>query len=147
MKTCIVPGCTNPMFGGGYCQRHQYMRDDKHKALRESIRRKEQRKIYQQICKRLDERKSVCYFCGKPIRGKADHHHLLGRTGELYAYEPWIKRVHRECHNQHKFWQTDQLVKLPWWNDYLRRLKKDCPEAYQKELMRMDKAGIDVSAL
>jgi hypothetical protein len=28
-KTCKAEGCYNPVFGGGFCQRHGYLRDDK----------------------------------------------------------------------------------------------------------------------
>jgi len=32
MKICKAPGCGNPVFGKGYCKRHQYLREDKQKS-------------------------------------------------------------------------------------------------------------------
>jgi len=83
MKTCTHTGCSSPIFGGGYCKYHQYIRKMKGKDLykpkprksytipKESAKRKEEKKYYSQHLKDLEKEireqnngKIYCFFSG-----------------------------------------------------------------------------------
>jgi len=141
VKTCKHINCFFPVFGGGYCKYHQYLREDVvRKKPVKSKRRIEDEKRYNQICREIDRENLPCFFCGKPIKGRADHHHIMGRSGRRYLDKKYIVRVHRKCHNQHKYYTVDQLKQTDWWEKYLHRVQKECPEAYQQELKRIYRA-------
>jgi hypothetical protein len=43
MKTCTVENCVSPIWGKGYCQRHQYLRQDKKKPQRTILKHSEKK--------------------------------------------------------------------------------------------------------
>jgi hypothetical protein len=43
MKTCTVENCVSPVWGKGYCQRHQYLRQDKKKPQRTLLKHSEKK--------------------------------------------------------------------------------------------------------
>ena len=81
-----------------------------------------------------------CIFCGKVIYGEPNLHHGNGRDDEEILNEYFWFLAHQECHvNQyHSMSCTD----IKWWPTYIKNIQERCPEIYQKELIRMNKAGI-----
>jgi hypothetical protein len=43
MKTCTVENCVSPIWGKGYCQRHQYLRQDRKKPQRTLLKHSEKK--------------------------------------------------------------------------------------------------------
>lgn len=71
-KECLLDGCCNPRFGGGYCKFHQIHRTDKKlKGLaRTGIKQKKREPtgelaLFQEI---WEERPHVCFVSGDPIK-------------------------------------------------------------------------------
>jgi hypothetical protein len=85
-----------------------------------------------------------CFFSNTKldVDGVEEWHHALGRTGDLlWEYKnifPAIRRYHRDYHDL----PIEQLMKLTWYRDFVRRLKAKNHKVYNKELNRMLKAGI-----
>ena len=81
-----------------------------------------------------EQDKPYCFFCGKEVTNP-DLHHLDGRDGDrLLDKSKWVL-AHHECHLNYHSMAWD---KLPWWCDYLKRLRK-YPDIFQKELIKMSK--------
>ena len=90
MKLCKVEGCSNPVWGKGYCKYHQYLRTDistpkkTQKTIRKlSVKRAVQNEAYISLKNKsvLEARKKgkiKCFFCNKDINGIPDWHHLEG---------------------------------------------------------------------
>lgn len=104
----ICNACTNPVFGGGYCKPHQYLRQDK-KAPKPSpirplirmskkLRNQTQQYNFQRgkylalnpLCKA-----KVVIYC-KGI--SSDIHHMKGRGIYLLKEDTWLP-VCRNCHH------------------------------------------------
>lgn len=161
---CIVKDCNNPVLAKGYCKYHQYLRNKttnkqqqykkgisrpriKNNALNIAYRSKKRSKeetAYIKICHNLDNKakgtsKWICYFCGKPLtpNEKPEHHHLKGRDGNLLTDEKYIVFAHHKCHVQE--YHAISVHKIYWFKDFLKRLKKDYPELYDKENEKLTK--------
>jgi hypothetical protein len=90
-KTCNHENCNNPVFGGGYCKHHQYLRPHgvpKPKAIKEiapmSKRKKEETGHYVDLRQAFLATSPLCQaklinICS---RIATEVHHKQGRTGE-----------------------------------------------------------------
>lgn len=96
-----------------------------------------QEKSYKEIIQKMDQVKvKLCFFCGKEIKGRADHHHLLGRRGVQINNPKYIVHAHRECHAQYH----DTSVKsIPWFVDFVNRLSDIDVDLAEKEMGKFDK--------
>lgn len=84
-KTCRHENCSDPIWGKGYCKRHQYLRTDKSKPKgmkRVSDKRKEENEAWEQARKEHLAENPMCAFPG--CKKEADSvHHKKGRIGAL----------------------------------------------------------------
>ena len=91
---------------------------------------------YKAICDEMDLFKPhICFFCGKEVKGRPDHHHLDGRY-EHYLKKEWIVKAHGKCHRQY---HDDPVESMKWFEPFLLRLKKKNFQLYQRELYKLDK--------
>jgi len=167
MKICSEPGCNNPQFGGTFCRFHQYrrkmsggdlfVRKAKKKAVeprslfdsaeipkQSKTRRKANKRYLEQIAEFWDEsvadKTDFCFFCGVHMTRRDNIHHLRGRTGDYYNDKQYFVNAHNECHvYKYHMMSIDQLLKEPWYDDFLQRLKSKDIKSYQKELRKQDK--------
>jgi len=103
---------------------------------RMSDKRKREGSLYLEICKEMDKiSPHTCFFCGKEIKGRPDHHHLSGRQ-ENYLKEEWIVKAHGKCHRQY---HDDPVESMDFFESFLLRLKKKNFQLYQRELYKLDK--------
>lgn len=163
--TCKI--CDSGVFGGGYCKYHQYKRrmqgGDKYapkrkkKALElqsslfdtkippESKRRKKERVRYsEQIIEfwneSVEDKTDFCFFCGLHMDKRDNVHHLRGRTGEYYLDKEYWVNAHNFCHTyQYHMMSIERLYQLPWYREFLDRLKSKDFHSYCKELKKQDK--------
>jgi len=162
-KTCIEPGCDRPQFGGGYCAYHQFKRRlrggdlykpakakkkipaESKKRKKEHIRYLDQVKLFKQ--EKKDKGEYYCYIClGEFVQGSIGLsptiHHTKGRTGDYYLDKAFWMLAHNECHlGVFHRWTVDELKQLPYWDDFLARLKIDYPDAYIKIMKQINKSG------
>jgi hypothetical protein len=167
---CKDENCTNPnIFGGGYCKYHQFRRSmrggDKYQAKpkqntalearsprkaynipKESKTRKEQGKTYKQVKDELraelrSEGKYNCFFCTKPMGFELGFHHLKGRAGQNFIDKKYLVPGHNQCHVE-DYHRSDvgKLLKFPWYQGFLARLKEIDESLYRTELKKQDKA-------
>lgn len=100
MRTCNRPGCSFPVFGGGYCKTHQYVRKDKKKkSIRQySKKRTKENRKYSTLRKQFLEGKE----CEARLEGctgvATDVHHTEGRIGERFLDVITWKGLCRNCH-------------------------------------------------
>lgn len=99
-KQCNRPGCPFPVFGGGYCKIHQYLRKDKKKKpIRQysKKRSKENRTYSTQRKQFLEDKECVAKLEG--CTGVAtDVHHTEGRVGDGFLDVGTWKALCRNCH-------------------------------------------------
>ena len=157
MKKCKADGCDFPVFSTGYCQRHQYLRKDKkakqsrERNLKRVKRLRDKKQSTHKAIKRLQKeyndakerfieyKKSIgeyrCVFCGRPIEGEPDIHHLLGRDGKLLIDQKSFELAHRKCHTEY---HSQPVDKLEWFDGYLERIKH-FSSLYEKEKLKKKK--------
>jgi hypothetical protein len=113
-------------------------------VINKATRKKDELKYKRKRLKFIANEKSkdpgeriFCIFCGKVIRGTPSLHHYDGRdNSNLLDESKWLLS-HNRCHvfEYHSMsWKV-----IPWWEDYLYRIKDKYPELYKKELIRMQK--------
>jgi hypothetical protein len=97
----------------------------------------------------VSEGKNVCYFTNVKLDPEVlpDFHHSIGRDGDLltdmdYAF-PATFKAHRDYHDLK--YDYEHLEKIPWYKDFLLRLKKNNPLLYEKEMYRIRKANTKVN--
>lgn len=105
-KICNHPGCKNPVFGGGLCSRHQYIRLDKNlkkikinaPIKKISTRLRNLAKKYSQLREEFLKNHPLCeahlHDC---TRIATDIHHKRGRGKYLLDITTWLS-VCRRCH-------------------------------------------------
>ncbi len=168
MKICKVEGCENNCFGGGYCAYHQYIRrmrggdlykprqkkntkpipQESKKRKKEHIRYLDQRKMF--IAEWLAEGKK-CFmsdmdFKRGTIDGFATIHHTRGRTGDYYLDKKYWVLARNDKHLEFTMRPVRTLLDTFWYKPiFLPRLKELDELAYNKELTRIKKAGIDLN--
>ncbi len=159
MKGCNIEGCLNPQFGGGYCRYHQFKRKMKGGDLykpkprqksplpKESKKREKERiyyldqvKMFWKEC--VENGNDFCFFCGQKMTKREDTHHLKGRIGDYYLDKKWWIQCHRECHGAVHDWSVEKLMSMPWYQDYLARLKAKDESLYWKALKKEDKSEL-----
>lgn len=140
MKTCNADKCNWPQFGGGYCQRHQYMRDDRDK--RSPIQKHFDRVrsgqaevigVKNDLDKWFDIKmrtsKKVCENCGADLRHynltdwKGSQHHIFDKAiFPSVATHPANHGVLGKwcCHGQ---WHTslENAEKMPFFKKSIER--------------------------
>lgn len=150
-KKCFFDWLNNTSEGNNVQQKQRLSlkKNDGQKNLRFKIKpvsnkRKEQLKVYSTKGKKeLEEIKSnriKCYIGGEEIpKQNAERHHLHGRENQqLYKDYVWTCRTHHKMLHQIPF---ILLLKEPWYQPYLSRLKKDHPKAWRKEIYRRVKSN------
>ena len=160
MKTCVEAGCDRPQFGGGFCKYHQFRRYMKNGDLfkpkkrkktppKESKKRKEEHKYYKQLCQELwdelvAEGKNYCFFCGKKMEKREDFHHIRGRVRDNYLNREYIVPAHNDCHVW-KYHQAsiEQLMREPWYEEFMNRLREIDSQSYYKERNKLTKAELE----
>lgn len=97
-RACERPGCSHPVFGGGYCKVHQYLRSDKKKKkIRPySKKRQKENRRYSELSKEFLEEK-ICEFPGCELPA-TDVHHGRGRGIYFLDVTTW-KGLCREHHS------------------------------------------------
>lgn len=145
-KVCKVQGCNNFVFGKGYCRYHQYLRVDKRRSRipKWSRKRARQEQEYRRLIAEIDREAKAkgeykCFFDGEQIDGRADHHHLKGRDGDLLTEKKYIvlakRKNHLDYHHRPVAWLKEQW----WYEDFLKRLLDLSDFLYLKELKKQDK--------
>jgi 5-methylcytosine-specific restriction endonuclease McrA len=96
---------------------------------------------YKKICDEIDREakeisRYVCFFCGKPIRGDAIHHHLDGREEGLLTDKENIILCHPACHVAYH----DLPVRKQVWREvFLEHLREKNLRLYFKEREKENK--------
>jgi hypothetical protein len=108
------------------------------KRLKQELEYNIKRKSFIEAKKASDPQgRLYCYFCGKRIYEEPSLHHLIGRDDEDLLLENYWVLGHNKCHVFQ--YHSMSWEKIPWWEDYLFRLKRDYPDLYYKELEKMEK--------
>lgn len=155
MRTCSK--CDKPVFGGGYCKYHQYVRHmrggdlykpkprQKSNIPKESKKRKKEKIRYSEQIKlfwieSVENKTDFCFFCGVHMAHRDNIHHLKGRTGDYYLDKEWWVNAHNKCHVE-DYHQSDyeHLSKQLWYPQFLQRLKSKDSGLWQKEINKKDK--------
>ena len=100
-----------------------------------------QEREYKEVCDEIDREALAageykCFFCGKPIKGKADHHHLRGRSGALLTDKQWIVLAH---HDHHLEFHDLPCRKQTWREIFMENLRVKDPQTYYKEREKENK--------
>ena len=77
-----------------------------------------------------------CFFCGEIIKGKPDHHHLNGKENERLIDPVYLVHAHRTCH---MMYHNNPVNKIPWFSQFLERLKGIDDELYYRETFKLNK--------
>lgn len=136
MKTCNKDGCSNPVFGGGYCKFHQYLRSKPPKKIRKySPKRQSQVSSYLHDRKLfLDELRDTeewrCFFCGVAFKfnDNPDVHHLRGRDDDLITNTKYWVVAHTNCHVEMWHGKALSILENIWWFDSFK--KRLCSKDY-----------------
>ena len=115
----------------------------------ESKTRQKEHKRYSEECKELEQElralnggKIYCFFSGEEITGIVTFHHTNKRTGKFYLDKRWLVPCINEYHLAYHFTPVEKLIKEPWYNGFLQRLRKLSEDLYQKEMKKFEKAEI-----
>ncbi len=135
-KICKYDGCSNPVFGGGYCKYHQSHRTDKKPKRIKQVSSKgmvkrenkkvligEDKKFYLEI---WIERDNVCYETGEHLGNEPlmtmFHHVLLKSKYPQYRHKKWnIILLKPDIHNQVHL----NIDKCPKVKELTERLKEE----------------------
>ena len=150
MKTCSL--CDSLVFGKGLCQYHwkiQYSKPLKRTPIKKSVRKivniSEKKKLqdeeYYSVCRELDtkaksDKEWICFFCGKPLGEKHDHHHVAGKSGKsdngilLYLDKSGIVLCHRKCHRWYHDMEISELLKAPFYKALMEKIYYLCKSKY-----------------
>ena len=139
MKICNADNCNNPVFGGGYCKFHQYLRQEKNKPIvstsissykEKHIKPKRSNTGELELFKEVwNERPHVSEISGKPIHifDINCFHHILtkGAYPEHRLNKDNIIILTRAEHNDVHQYSLDDLVnKHPMWKELVIRYGK-----------------------
>lgn len=161
MGTCQKLDCNNKIWSHNFCRLHQWMRTDEaykkqkeyakqnrkpkkqiapesKKRKKEHIRYIDQIKLFWKEC--VENGTNICFFCNVKSDTIMTIHHLQGRTGDYYLDKNHWVWGHNLCHvEKYTFWSIESLMKEPWYNGFLERLKEKDYSAYCKEIRRQEK--------
>jgi 5-methylcytosine-specific restriction endonuclease McrA len=107
-KTCCIEGCTNRVFGKGYCKYHYPRTPIKHRSEKGKIKADEKKTLIESdkqfYAGIWEKREHYCYECGKGIgeASTANFHHILEKRNysELRHVEDNIVILCIACHYQ-----------------------------------------------
>lgn len=101
-KICKIDGCSNFVFGGGFCRWHQGHRTDKKPKRPNPVSEKlaSNLKIYKEVRETYLERHPICELNIKGVCTKSANqiHHSAGRIGDLLTDTRYFKAVCYQCH-------------------------------------------------
>lgn len=90
-KICEQPGCTNYVFGGGYCTGHQYKRRKAKPIAKFSEKRKKVNAVYYKMARIFKKQYPVCAINSPHCKGITQGvHHTRGRGKYLLVIETWL---------------------------------------------------------
>ena len=157
-RQCSVEGCSNKIWGSKLCRYHQYLSPkSKNKGKKPqsplrhikpspiSSKRIMDNKSYRQVCDEIDReaianKEYCCFFCGGEIQGRAQHHHLKGRSGSLMTDKRYIVLGHSTCHTeQYHRYTVAQLLETGWMGSFLVRLRNKDEISFAKEMRKLIK--------
>lgn len=125
-KICKLDDCSNPVWGGGYCKRHQYLRTDKKPKRPSPVSPKmiESLKEYKTVRAKFLSRHPICQARISGCTKEATQvHHKAGRLGALLTNDKYFLAV---CHHCHCYIEVNPLeAKEKGWS--MDRLTKDGP--------------------
>jgi hypothetical protein len=104
-------------------------------------KRTKQEAEYKKLCDEIDKEAKEkgeykCFFCGKPIKGRADHHHAEGRLNEHLLDKDKIILGHPACHLEYH----DLPVRKQSWREvFLENLRAKDLRLYFKEREKENK--------
>lgn len=116
----------------------------KAKIKPESDKRKKEHKRYLQLLREFREecKKNgtyICFFCFIDDGDILVNHHLRKRTGDYYLDKKYFVWVHNDCHIKYHFLPLEKLMKEPWYDEFMERLKEKDDLTYKKELKKQNK--------
>lgn len=102
---------------------------------------------YKSVCDQMDATKPwLCWFCGSVVteRSELDHHHTVGRDGDLLLSREYLVHAHRDCHRIYHDYSLDGLLKTKWYIDWLKRVGVDdrFRSVYRKEMDKFSKNNL-----
>ncbi len=112
---------------------------------KQSEKRKVEAKTYKQIRKEMYDNAEVnkiniCFFCLGVIFPRENLHHTKGRDGKNFLDEQWLVLAHQDCHVWHYHQaKIEDLIREPWYQGFLDRLKALDPQLLTEELKKQDK--------
>ena len=154
-KICSEDGCDKIVHWAGFCryhyatkqlapknnekppQRPQLAHRTKKRTAQEATYSTNRKTFIEAERDQHPQGKIFCIFCDKEIIGEPSLHHAFGRDADLILDEAFWFLTHHKCHmDYHSMSYND----IPWWNNYMFRIKNINPVVYQKELIRIEKA-------
>jgi 5-methylcytosine-specific restriction endonuclease McrA len=105
-------------------------------------KRTKQEAEYKKLCDEIDKEAKEkgeyrCFFCGKDIKGRADHHHLDGRENEHLLDRERIVLAHNQCHVQE--YHGMSVRKQSWREVFMDNLRAKDLRLYFKEREKENK--------
>lgn len=101
-----------------------------------SKKREAMERHYARITKERDAQNNreggVCFFCGEPLVGSFDRHHLRGRDGDLLIEKEYIVNVHRKCHQKWHDKAVTEIALEYWFPNFMERLRAIDPNQHDK---------------
>jgi hypothetical protein len=141
-KVCKLDSCTGGVYAKGLCQYHYKISIWKPMKSRTKKRSKEEKEYLLNRSKFIESKrdkngKIYCIFCNKEISQDPDLHHGLGREELLLLNQEHWFLSHSFCHARQ--YHSMSWRDIPWWQDYIERVKIIDPEVYKQDLRRMEK--------
>lgn len=152
MAFCKIDGCEYYVFSRQLCLIHwkrEFGKAPRRSSLKKSVRKiarvsnkkKSLDEKYYIVCREIDqqardEKRWVCFFCGKPLRDACDHHHVAGKSGlsdngiSLYLDKEGIVLAHRECHREYHDILIEDLLKAPYYEALMKIIRYLCKSKY-----------------
>ena len=96
---------------------------------------------YKKVCDEIDNEKRLakafnCFFCGEPINGSREHHHLQGRTGANLVNKKYIVLSHHQCHFDY---HNISVKKIKWFLGFIDRVREIDGMLAYKQLLKLNK--------
>lgn len=149
-KKCQAPDCNRDVFSHDYCKIHQHMRKDEkwlksllkqYKKGNAKIKHKSDKRIAEdKVYAKMNPANTRCFFSNKPLDETKEKHHLWGRSGSNYLDEKFLMWVNHKYHMDYHHKPYDYLVKQPWYEGFLKRLKNIDINLWNKEKRKERKA-------
>jgi len=155
-KICSMDDCTSPLFARGWCRFHygtEYLLGKQAEKPSKSYtipkitaKRSSQvtkyhsnRKVFiQREREAHPQGKIFCIFCDKEIHSEPSLHHADGRDDESILNETFWFLSHNNCHVFD--YHSKSCKDIPWWENYMFRMKNINPKIYRKDLLRQSKS-------